>query len=242
MCFYTNPSVLVNEMRDKSVLITSHRYTTEYDQSIASGKYCVQFVTFKNTQEGLQVLNDWRNACIDWCYARVEDGKFGDQKYLDYWPSKYVCIHELENLGGGVAPWNMQQYSFFKDETKIMGKEKSTERIFQLVFFHFHGLKIYEDNIVHLTGSLYEMSNNVRELIFKSYVKNLVAINQQLKKVGINPIGNTGKAPAKPLNYVLLLKIYLAGLKESMKNLFGAYLIKQKAHSHFFNVSRFIKN
>src|ERR1700746_3815030 len=33
MYFYSDPIVLVNEMGNKSVLITEHRYTKEYDQS-----------------------------------------------------------------------------------------------------------------------------------------------------------------------------------------------------------------
>src|SRR4051812_5477100 len=42
LCFYSDPKVLIDEMGDKSVLITPHRYTSEYDQSGESGKYCVQ--------------------------------------------------------------------------------------------------------------------------------------------------------------------------------------------------------
>ena len=81
--FYSNPQVLVDEMGDKSVLITLHNYAPEYDRTKTSGKYCVQFVTFRNDAEGLKVLKWWRSVCLDWCYARMEDGKFGDQKYLD---------------------------------------------------------------------------------------------------------------------------------------------------------------
>lgn len=122
MCFYSDPAALIDEMGENSVLITDHRYTAQYDQSVTSGKYCVQFVTFKNTKEGLAVLNWWRNACIEWCYNRVEEGKFGDQKYLDCWTTQFNGVHELKHLGGGVAPWNVQQYTFENKATKSSEK------------------------------------------------------------------------------------------------------------------------
>src|SRR6218665_225898 len=52
LLFFADPSVLTDEMGDKSVLITEHRYSPDYDQAALSGIYCVQFVTFKNTQDG----------------------------------------------------------------------------------------------------------------------------------------------------------------------------------------------
>jgi hypothetical protein len=81
--FYSDPLVLLEEMGDKSVMITEHRFTQEYEKGAENGIYCVQFVNFKNDENGLKVLKWWRNSCIEWCYARAEDGKFGDQKYLD---------------------------------------------------------------------------------------------------------------------------------------------------------------
>jgi hypothetical protein len=81
MYFYNSPQLLLDEVpAEYSVLITEHRYTKPYDQSATSGKYCVQFMYFKNDTNGMKVLNWWRNACIEWCYNRMEDGKFGDQK------------------------------------------------------------------------------------------------------------------------------------------------------------------
>lgn len=99
MVFYANPNVLIDEMCENSVLITEHRYTSAYDQTNQSGKYCVQFVTFKNDARGMMVLNWWRNTCISWCYARAEEGKFGDQKYLDDWTTRFDEVHVLQHLG-----------------------------------------------------------------------------------------------------------------------------------------------
>jgi hypothetical protein len=67
----------------------------------------------------MQALNYWRESCIDWCYARAEDGKFGDQKYLDDWTTRFENVHVLAHLGGGLAPWNMQQYDFKKLNHKL---------------------------------------------------------------------------------------------------------------------------
>src|SRR5258706_2554313 len=104
MIFYSDPKVLIDEMGNDSVLISEHRYTRLYDQSKTSGIYCVQFMCFKNTGEGMTVLQWWRNACLEWCYARYEDGKFGDQKYLDNWRRDFKGIHVLQHEGGGIAP------------------------------------------------------------------------------------------------------------------------------------------
>lgn len=174
LCFYSDPKVLIDEMGDKDVLITAHRYTPEFDQSATSGKYCVQFMTFRNTENGLKVLNWWRDACLVWCYERFEDGKFGDQMYLDDWTTCFTGIHELEHLGGGVAPWNMQQYSFRKDGTKFIGTELATGETFDLVFFHFFGMSSYKKGIVgEFYFDSYPLSIATKECIYLPYFSQL---------------------------------------------------------------------
>ncbi len=138
--FYSSPQVLIDEVGDDSVMITEHRYTKKYDQTKTSGKYCVQFVFFKNDERARKVLEWWRKACLEWCYDRQEDGKFGDQKYLDDWCTRFEGVHELQHLGGGVAPWNMQQYTFVNRKGKLCGIENSTKKVFDVVFYHFHAL------------------------------------------------------------------------------------------------------
>ena len=236
MLFYANPRVLIEEMGEKSVLITSHRYTKEYDQSAISGKFCVQFMTFKNTQDGMAVLNWWKDACIDWCYARVEDGKFGDQKYVDEFQKRFTCVHELEHLGGGIAPWNLQQYSFIEKNGTISGCEILTGKKFEVVFFHFHGLKFYENNIVGLTGELYEISKGVQALFYFPYISLLNASKKGIIRdmKNVDPNGNAGVAPYNPISVLLLGRFYLSGVNQSIKNILGSSLKKRIAHHYFF--------
>ena len=166
--FFSNPEVLIDEMGEKSVLITEHRYTPRYDQSELSGIYCVQFMTFKNDENGLKVLDWWRNACNEWCYARVEDGKFGDQKYLDDWPTRFRGVHVLENIGGGVAPWNIQQYDV-------------SNKKFQVIFYHFHNLRFLKNGFVDFGG--YRLKKRDIELLYKPYLIHLQQIAKKLKTI-----------------------------------------------------------
>lgn len=172
--FFSDPQVLIDEMGDKDVSIIPHRYTPKYDQTEISGKYCVQFMTFKNTTKGIEVLKWWRDRCIEWCYNRVEDGKFGDQKYLDDWMSRFDCVYELHNIGGGIAPWNQQQYYFFEQGDFIQGAELNSGRHFQVVFFHFHNLKSYKsERYRYFCAESYDLPNDVQKILYLPYVKEL---------------------------------------------------------------------
>jgi hypothetical protein len=236
MCFYSNPQSLFNEWGEKSVLITEHRYTPEYDQCEISGTYCVQFVGFKNDTDGMLALNYWRESCIDWCYARAENGKFGDQKYLDDWPIRFKNVHVLQHLGGGLAPWNMQQYNFRKENTKLIGKEISTGNEFEAVFFHFHGLKMYTDNIVSLTGETYEMNASVLELFYKPYVDSLIHISKIIHKKTENTFNSNGaleNSPKKPFNFLSLLRWYFYDIRQNMNNIGGKATINRLKHHHY---------
>jgi hypothetical protein len=173
LLFFNDPVVLIEEMGSKSVLITEHRYTPCHDQSANSGKYCVQFMTFKHTKEGLEVLNWWVDACLDWCFNRFEDGKFGDQKYLDNWESSFSTVHVLQHLGGGVAPWNVQQYSFKSGSNRVTGIETQTGKQFDLVFYHYHDFHYTSNNSYSLSSHAYKILRNQAKHIYRPYSRSL---------------------------------------------------------------------
>ena len=182
--FYRSPHILLDEMpASASVLITSHNYTRQYDQSALSGKYCVQFMYFRNDENGLIALNWWRDRCIEWCYARQEDGKFGDQKYLDDWLTRFSGVHELQHLGC-LAPWNVQQYELTHPDQKTLTVKK-TKAIFDVVFFHFHGVKYFANGKFILAPRSYLLSNNFRKYFYAPYLQKLLTIDKDIRERGL---------------------------------------------------------
>ena len=117
-------------------MITPHRFSPEYAAQAINGIYNVQFLTFRRDRSGLECLRWWHDRCIEWCYYRLEDGKLGDQKYLDDWPERFDGVHVLEHKGGGLAPWNITQYDVGAIDGRVIVDEDP------LVFFHYHRVKL----------------------------------------------------------------------------------------------------
>lgn len=171
MYFYQNPKVLIEEMlqAEASCLIVEHRFPKSEDRSNRVGRFCVEFNSFLNNSQGMEILTQWRKECIEECSQKDDGIHWGDQKYLDKWPSLYgKNVHVLKNLGGGVAPWNISQYRYIASMNgSIMLEEKSTNRIFNLVFYHFENIRFL--NSKKATAPLYADSTK------KDFVKALYA-------------------------------------------------------------------
>jgi len=241
MIFYQDPQILLDEMGSDSVLICEHRYTKDYDVSDTHGIYCVQFMCFKNNEDGLTALKWWRERCLEWCYARLEDEKFGDQKYLDDWSKRFAGVHVLQHLGGGVAPWNVQQYEFYNNNEKIYLRNKINKEEFPVVFYHFHGLKFYTNEYVSFCGAVYELSKATKETFYVPYMKRLLEIEEQLKNqaVSFNVTGAKKETPSKG-------KVFIEFLRD-----FGSMVLHGKAsplkprnynfriHYHFYKLDCF---
>lgn len=173
--FYGSAEVLLNEMpASKSVLITEHRFSrmAQLYEKNRAGRFCVQFITFKNTPEGRAILDKWISQCIDWCYARYEDGKFGDQKYLENWPAEYQGVHILKHLGGGIAPWNVRQYRFVFNRDQIVGKERNRKNSFNVIFFHFHYIRLTDERNADLGWNW--LSKKVLYGFYRPYIAEIV--------------------------------------------------------------------
>lgn len=179
--FYSSPQPIFDELGSKSILITEHCYSPQYNKEVKSGKYCVQFITFKNDEYGLKALKWWCERCIEWCYARYEDGKFGDQLYLDDWTERFEGVHVLQHLGGGIASWNVQQYQFTNENNRLFGTETRSGNKFEVIFYHFHYLKFFTNGKVELGRRL--LSKNVIDIFYKTYIHELDKLKSHIQSL-----------------------------------------------------------
>jgi hypothetical protein len=176
LMFFSNPEPIFTEMADSSILLTEHRYLEEFDKSISNGIFNVQFMTFVRNKEGLLALSWWRDRCLEWCYAKSEDNKFGDQKYLDSFPEMFQNVHILKHLGAGLAPWNSDRYKITEKSHQIFVDN------YPLIFYHFHALQIYQLNIGYVCPQ-YPISNSVRRLIYKKYCTEISIIYKDMREL-----------------------------------------------------------
>lgn len=202
--FRKQPQELFDELNKsgKHVLITDHAYAPEYDQSKTSGQYCVQFMTFTK-QKGEIVRKWWEERCIEWCFNRYEDGKFGDQMYLDDWPLRFKdSVHVLRNKELSLAPWNATRFPYGN-----------------AVFFHFHGLRLINTKKFYV--GQYHLP---KQLINNVYLPYLGDIKEALKLLESNSF--SWKQSNLRLGLLQKIRNIIGLIKKFINNFFYTSVIK----------------
>ncbi len=149
--FYSSPEPIFEEFGNKSIMIIPHRYSEDQAwRETTSGTYNVSMLIFRNNAEGLACLQWWRERCLEWCKATYENGKLGDQMYLNQFPSLFNDVHVLKHEGANVAPWNIRSYSVFEERKNFYVKNNKTKEVSPLIFYHFHSFPLYlSKNKIH---------------------------------------------------------------------------------------------
>lgn len=210
--FFADPKVLLQEIEEveADTVITAHRFTDSMnDRRLCkrSGKYCVEFNYFNQSDNAMEALSWWKERCFEWCYHLYEQERMGDQKYLEKFPVLFKGVHELQHLGGGVAPWNLHQYMPATDcmeestlpngsiavkegqkgisENKgILLQEKKTGRIFPLIFYHFQNMRYLSEQKVNVCSGTH--SKPLKDAIYKPYLKEIEDCRKLLAKYGVS--------------------------------------------------------
>lgn len=193
--FLKSPEPILGEFdaSGAGTLITDHAYAPEFDQSERSGQYCVQFMTF-HRDHGEEVRRWWEERCIEWCFARFEDERFGDQKYLNDWPQRFgKLVHVLQRQELAQAPWNATRFPYS-----------------QAVFYHFQGLRLLPGRRIDL-GLIYPLHEPVRRHVYAPYIADLRAGIEALRAMGFEPKPQ-GAAPGP----MALLRRALSGVYQQL--------------------------
>lgn len=146
MFLYGSAEPIFEELGDTSVMIHSHRFPTGLEHLEKYGLFNVGLLVFRRDARGFKVLNWWRERCLEWCKATLEDNKYGDQKYLDAWPTLFEGVKVTQNIGVGVAPWNHVQYLFREREGRVFLNDMP------LLINHFHAFQILNEAVIAPVG------------------------------------------------------------------------------------------
>ncbi len=174
--FYSTPQPIFDELKDASVLIHEHRFSPRLKYLAENGIYNVGLLSFRNDTPGREVLIWWRERCLEWCRAIPENGKMGDQGYLNDWPVRFSKVCVLQHLGAGLGPWNHDQYHY---------EERAGEGFVEnvpIVFYHFHSLHILAPYLVlPVAETVYHIPFSVLTMCFLPYVRALMEAAEMLE-------------------------------------------------------------
>jgi hypothetical protein len=135
-------------------------------------------MSFRRDGNGLACLQWWRERCLEWCYAHYEDGKFGDQLYLDDWPQRFRGVVILRHKGAGLAPWNLSRYSV------RFGTDAATVDAQPLIFYHFHGYRMFNESVIEPAGHIYRISASQVVHLYLPYVR---VLSDATAQMGLQP-------------------------------------------------------
>ena len=189
LLFYSDVQPLFDEIGEASIAIIEHRFTERLKDREVNGRFCVEWVSFRRDEQGLACLTRWRDQCLEWCYYRLEDGKMGDQKYLDEWPESYSKCHILMHPGAGIAPWNYAQYRFGKDGQGCITVDGAS-----LIFYHFHQFQLLDNGKFDRLSTFYTSECPEPADVYEAYEMTLQHCLQDVREVV--PNFNGGLKPA----------------------------------------------
>ena len=172
--FYNPIQTLIEESKTASAQVIEHRFPPQLQHLLVYGRFNVGWVGFSRSSEGLDLIEDYRKLCIDWCYDKVEDDRYGDQKYLDQWPLKYPSCVISKQAGANVAQWNIPGRPLsINNGAFYINKDP-------LIFYHFHGVaRMRSGNYVIKGDPL--IVGNYFNLLYEPYFKELSDIELEFE-------------------------------------------------------------
>ena len=167
--FFSDPEQIVNEDPLASLFLTDHNNSDKFLSSYeTSGIYNTGFVCCKNNSIAFSAVDWWLDKCLEKCslIANVEEGLYGDQKYVERWSKLFNNVHVVKTKGANVAQWNVEGF----DVTEKAGKVYINND--KLIFYHFSGLSILNNKEFNLS-TFYKIDENSVKFIYMPYIMSL---------------------------------------------------------------------
>lgn len=213
--FFTDPTPLFDELAQRSIGIIEHRFLPHQFHWSRYGIYNVGWLSFRRDASGLTCLNWWRERCLEWCFDRVEAGKYADQGYLNDWPERFTNVAVLKHPGANLAPWNVARYKLEYQNKHIRVDDAP------LIFYHFQGVRRLFKNVYETKLLSYglKLSPILRQAIYQPYVQSL----HELEETG--GIATSIRGRQFRFSVVRWIKNSLLLLRSATRALYGGQII-----------------
>ncbi len=173
---FSDPEELFLRDLGPDLAITSHNFSRDLSYLDEFGKYNVGIIFVKRTDKAISVINWWAKKCLEsTSIDGINPEVFGDQKYLDKFPSLLPETVIYGNPGINSAPWNCD--SVIEVDNCIYREDSFSP----LVTFHFSGLKY--NRFFYIAGyNRYnrKLSHAQRTLVYNVYVRKLKTIDNKI--------------------------------------------------------------
>jgi hypothetical protein len=190
LLFFADPRSLLDELADDgNILIHEHRFSAERaGWEATAGRFNVGMIGFRVGAEAGACVERWRAQTIERCELDPKNGYCADQGYLNEWPSLYPGVRIMRNIGGGVAPWNVNRY-------RVEQRDRSpTVDDRPVVFFHYHALeRLIEPRFgfIAVCPSLgYSFPRETLKAFYRPYARSIRRIEKDLLAKGYDSEGD----------------------------------------------------
>jgi hypothetical protein len=202
LMFFGDPGHVLRELDGDSVLLFPQRITSrdaEWSSPTAGsgaaerltetyGSYNAGSITFRNDDYGRSALEWWRERCLEWCFDRIEPGRWADQRYLSELPRLFPGVRAATHPGAGLAPWNAHAHELERRDGRLLVNGLPA------VFHHYqslhlersdisprrfswlqniHQLPSVNDSVVARHAAWYSLTRPERELLWEPYLEQL---------------------------------------------------------------------
>ena len=155
--------------RDYRFAIHEHHFPENRKSMRAvAGRFNVGVICGYSSDSFKTCVAHWRKQVLDKCTVDLENGYFGDQKYLDHWPDQYRELHVYDSINFGLAPWNLElilKLEILHGKILVNGTD--------LIFYHFHAFR-YRHAILnffyYLPAKDYKVSRRLRKFVYQPYL------------------------------------------------------------------------
>ena len=128
---FSDPTPVFDEIGKSSIALVPNNFSPKRKVQKHHGKFGVSWLTLRRNKRALNALSWFRDKCIEWCYDRIENNKYGDQGYLELLAETFPNVVQLNRPGIILGVWNIDnfQLNYVDEIIEVSG--------YPIISFHF---------------------------------------------------------------------------------------------------------